>query len=315
MSKGTVSPKALFKARVAAWPEFYPEFTKPDGTKVSHRLVARLYVNPVGRKNAQGIRDDLPPMKYTVTAWGEAAVNWAKNASLGKTIDYVLLEEKQYQSKVYVGDQPVIQADGTPLMTTRSSYTILEWFWGDDAGKVIAEDIRRGRRHPGWNGSLDLDLLERTLATGGDGAVRSLIQQGRQAQEAWKMTIQQRNQAQFTPGSTNFGWSVVKQTSSGGQGYQAPAPNTGFQNQVNNAVNNQAPAQPAGGAPGPVYPPPSPPGHPGSYAPVHDPNRGVNVNDFHAAPNAENAATQPSGHNFGGQQPAPAGVSPASSYF
>lgn len=270
MSKGSVGPKALYKARVAATPEFYPGYTKADGTKVGHRCVARVYVNPVGRKRESGERDELPPMKFTVTAWGRAAEDWAKNASIGKTIDYLLVEERQYQSKVYVGDQPVIQANGEPLMTTRSSYTALEWFWGDDAAKIIAEDIRHGHRHYGWDGKLDVGLLQQTLAQGGDAAVRSLIQQATQAQEAWKATIKARRAAQFVPGSTHFGWAVVKQTSSA-----APQQQAGFQGQVNHAVNNQAPAQ--------GYQPPAQPTQPaynapatGYAPPVEDPNRGVN---------------------------------------
>ena len=294
MSKGTVSPKSLFMARVAATPEFFPGYTKADGTKVGHRCVVRLYVNPVGRKGETGERAELPPMKYTVTAWGKAAEDWAKNASIGKTINYLLVDERQYQSKVYVGDQPVIQANGEPLMTTRSSYTAIEWFWGDDSAKIIAEDIRLGHRHYGWDGKLDVGLLQQALAQGGDAAVRGLIQQAGQAAEAWKMKIQERRATQFVPGSSHFGRAIVKQTSSAP--HQQPVQG-GFQGQVNQAVYNQAPAQNQG-----YTPPAQTPNNAPTYAPpVQDPNRGFTPPGQPQQPAQQPVQQQVGGENTGHQ--------------
>lgn len=298
MSKGAVDNKTLYNARIAAQPEFYPGFTKTDASgkpvEVSHRLVARLYVNPVGRKNENGQREELPPMKYTVTAWGEAAINWARNASIGKTLKRVVLKENQYQSKVYNGDQPVIGQDGQPLMQTRSSYTVMEWFWGDDSAKIVAEDIRKGHRYYGWDGKLDVALLEQVLAQGGDAAVRDIIARAKQAQEAWKQVRQARENVQYQPGSATFGWAIVKSTTSAGAqpgqqpAYNQPAPVYNQPPHNNPAPTYSQPAQNAGAAP--VYAPP-----------VQDANRGV-VYPGQGNPNAEQ-------HNYGGTSTPPAASS------
>lgn len=307
MSKGTVGPKAIFKARVAAEPEFFPGYTKADGTKVGHRLVARLYVNPVGRKRENGVRDDLPPMKYTVTAWGNAALDWARNASIGKTIDFLLVDEQQYQSKVYVGDQIALDNNGQPMLTTRSSYTALEWFWGDDSAKTINNDIKDGHRHHGWDGKLEVSLLQQVLAGGGDVAIRHLIEQAGHAREAWLRTVQLRKTATYVPGATRVGRAIVKQTAS----TPATGGNNSFGGQVNNAVQNQAPAQgqpvyngyqAPGQPPQPTYnqphipgtgQPQAPPANPDYTRPAMPPNQG-----FQAPP--VGAPTGQQGHYFGG---------------
>lgn len=271
MAAGMSSNKTLHGARVAGTPQFYPGYTKQDGTTVSERCVVPVLVNIPGRKDPNsGIRADGTVERYYITAWGNAAHDFAKNCAMGKELSFIELRQTQYRGNVYADGQPVVDKQGQPVTQTKTSNSVVNYRWDDDSEKTINREMEQGIRPFAWNGEIPVRMLLAVLSQGGPEGLVSFIQQAQHGEEQWKRMLEQRRSATFQPGMKTYGFAEVNET--------------GGQNNAGNVAGATAGQQPAQGQ---TQAPPNPQGNinpfgapaAGSQAPGNQntqaPNQGV----------------------------------------
>lgn len=245
MAAGLSGNKEIHGARVAGTPQFYPGYTKQDGTQVSERCVVPVLVNIPGRKDrTSGIRADGTVERYYITAWGNAAHDFAKNCAMGKELSYLELRQTQYRGNVYVDGQAIVDKQGQPVTQTKTSNSVVNYRWGDDSEKTINREMEQGIRPIGWNGQIPVRMLLTVLSQGGPQGLVSVLQQAQHGEEQWKRMLEQRRSATFQPGMKTYGFAEVNeggsQANTGG-GY-APGGYNAAGN-VAGATAGQTPAQ------------------------------------------------------------------------
>ena len=234
MAAGMVSNKEIYGARVSGKPQFYPGYTKQDGTKVSERCVVPILVNIPGRKDPNtGQRADGTLERYYITAWGNAAHDFAKNCAMGKELAFVELRQSQYRGTIYVNGQPVLDNNGQPITQTKTSHSVTNYRWGDDSEKTINQEIQNGLRPIGWDGNIPVSMLLAALHSSGPNGVTHLIQQAQHGEEQWKQMLEARRNYQYQPGAKSYGFADVV------DGSQAPNNQGVYTNTVANATQGQ----------------------------------------------------------------------------
>lgn len=245
MAAGMVSNKEIYGARVSGKPQFYPGYTKQDGTKVSERCVVPILVNIPGRKDPNtGQRSDGTLERYYITAWGNAAHDFAKNCAMGKELAYVELRQSQYRGTIYVNGQPVLDNNGQPVTQTKTSHSVVNYRWGDDSAKTIDREIQNSLRPIGWDGNIPVSMLLAALHSSGPNGVTHLIQQAQHGQEQWKQMLEARRNYQYQPGMKTYAFADVVESGS----QSAPAAPQGqgaYTGTVANATQGQAPGNAA----------------------------------------------------------------------
>lgn len=251
MAAGLSENKRVYGARVAGTPQFYPGFTKQDGTTVSERCVVPVLVNIPGRKDPNtGIRADGIVERYYITAWGNAAHDFAKNCAMGKELSYIELRQSQYRGSIYVDGQPIVDKQGQPVTQTKTSNSVVNYRWGDDSEKTINREMEQGIRPYAWDGKLPIRMLLAVLSQGGPNGLVSFLQQAQHGEEQWKRMLEQRRSATFQPGMKTYGFAEVNESGQTNTGGAPAAPNYNTnQGNVAQATAGQAPAQNAYQAP------------------------------------------------------------------
>jgi len=152
--------------RVAGITKFIPAHINANGKKVSHKIDVPVFVNSNRGTNPDGSQGRTSA--FTVSAWGDLARKMALSLSKGRALD-VLVELESYKGRVWVGNaagaQAVMGADGQPVLTTKTSCTILRMVFGEESANHIAFEIETSRRPADWAnpGSPNFQLFKNEL--------------------------------------------------------------------------------------------------------------------------------------------------------
>lgn len=126
--------------------DFYPGYVKPDGKKVSSKLIFKAYVNDARKEKSL-------PRRFTL--WGVRAIGACKGFSVGKEMHFPVLDDDPYMGRVWVNNNgtmmPVNGPDGQPILTDKVGYTVREMIYGNDSKKTIQSEIQNGVRPPEWD--------------------------------------------------------------------------------------------------------------------------------------------------------------------
>jgi len=143
MSSKSLGTATLSAIRIGAT-QYVPASIRPDGKKIHQRLLISAYINTTADDSKGGLISH--PIR--LTAWQGAADVLAKYLTPGKEF-HALCEIRSYEGRIFDNQRnPVNNPDGTPLMGRKTSYNVLQFSFGDDADKFVANDPRRG---PQWN--------------------------------------------------------------------------------------------------------------------------------------------------------------------
>jgi len=143
MSSKSLGTATFSGIRIGAT-QYVPASIRQDGKKIHQRLLISAYINTTADDSKGGLISH--PIR--LIAWQGAADVLAKYLTPGKEF-HALCEVRSYEGRIYDNQRnPVNNPDGTPLMGRKTSYNVLQFSFGDDAEKFIANDPRRG---PQWN--------------------------------------------------------------------------------------------------------------------------------------------------------------------
>ena len=197
MSKLTAN---LIGVRVAGSPIYTPAHITPAGKTIRQRATFSVYANGKDGKEAD---------KFKITAWGKMADSVAKSVAPGKKLTLVC-EINTYLGKVpYPNNNPnvpvqyVTDANGQPMMITKTGYTIEEIDYGVDSAALIISEIQAGLR-PMY-----------------------FAVPGHADEAAWKAICKQRNDLEYVIGSAYFGYAKVQNPSGQIIDYKTIGQNTG----------------------------------------------------------------------------------------
>jgi len=139
---------SLIGARVTRPCTYVPGYIK-DGKAVSPKIYIPVAVNS---------RDGRVSY-YNLTAWGDKITQlFANYLRKGKEMHFINARHTTYRWQMTNKDgQPLLENDGTPLMTDRSSYVVAEFIWGSDSNDIMLADeeqarleVTNGLRGPNW---------------------------------------------------------------------------------------------------------------------------------------------------------------------
>jgi hypothetical protein len=172
--------------------DFYPGYIRPDGKKISSKLVFKMYINDTRGEASR-------PITYRGTLWGVRAIGACKGFSVGKEMHFPALDVDPYMGRVWVNVngtmQAVIGPDGQPILTDKVGYTVREMIYGNDSKKTIQSEIQAGIRPPMWD------------------------KEGHQDYQLWTGRIQARKSLLFNPQipehQTRFGYARVHMPAAG----------------------------------------------------------------------------------------------------
>jgi hypothetical protein len=193
---------------------YYPAHSK-NGVNISQRLVINAFMNIASRANNGQGRNEV----ITLTAWGKLADSCAISMSPGKEF-HCFAELHTYDGRVFENNQPMMRADGTPLTTRKTSFTITRLLFGMESAKTINMEIQQGIRMPNWD------------------------KEGTPDYEHWRQQLNARKGLQYDPSKPMFGYAKVAQIQ--GPGIGAYNPNLNTQQGGNAAAVEQAVVNAAG---------------------------------------------------------------------
>ena len=147
MSSSKALAASMFAGlRVAGETIYVPESVRNDGKEVGQRCIIPVYQN-TGRDDAQG---KSIANVYKLTAWNGLADVMAKSCPKGKEF-HAICSPRSYPGRVWYGDRtPVMDKDGTFLMTTKIGFNIEELSLGSDSYDFLTKEIERGARGVQW---------------------------------------------------------------------------------------------------------------------------------------------------------------------
>jgi len=96
---------------------------------------------------------------FNLTAWGDKITQlFAHYLRKGKEMHFLNLRHSTFRWQMTNKEgQPLLNADGTPLMFDRPSYVVVEFIWGSDSNGIMEADhqlalqeIQAGIRGPNW---------------------------------------------------------------------------------------------------------------------------------------------------------------------
>lgn len=215
--------------------EYTPAFSKIDGgvrKNVSAKLSVTAYHNIPGKANdGKGKSESL-----NYTFWGALADIAAKTLSMGKEFHSISFPNT-YPGTVYVpgpdGKSTGVAgqwANGQIIKTKKVSFTIINFTLGQDAAKVIADEIATGKRPSDWD------------------------KPGTAGHATWSATQKERMKIKFQPGFEKFGYATVKAPTGQDIGAYDPALNKNNTQPTSTAIAGAVqavagPAFPQGAAP------------------------------------------------------------------
>ena len=164
---------------VAGEPTYIPAHYK-NGKPIQAKCTVPVMQNtkPLGDQ-AEGRVDS-----FTVVGWGKLADSLAVSCSKGKALD-LMTQAQSYNGNLYNADGTLrLGIDGQPIKIQKTSFNIKDIVYGDDAPKIVQDEIVRGIRPVGW----DLD--------------------GSPAQAEWKARLKARR-AQTWNGGPRHGYARV----------------------------------------------------------------------------------------------------------
>lgn len=177
---------------------FTPEYSK-NGKNISAKLEINAFMNMPSRANdGEGLKDQI----IKLTCWGKLAHICAKSMSNGKEFNMNgkmrVFDKRVFMPSTIEGQPgtPILKADGSPLMTKGTSFTINELTFGEESNKHIDREIQAGVRPIGWN----------------------VIGSPEAAQ--WKEILKSRQAIQFDPNSPTgtYGYATIRMAAGAGIG-------------------------------------------------------------------------------------------------
>lgn len=169
--------------RVAGAPNYIPAHIDATGKTVNARCIITVYEN-----SNKGTNQDGSPGRtdqYTVIAWGKLADVCAVSCSAGKALD-IIARPGSYIGTVYNPDgSPVLNMQGQPVQTRKTSFTVENIIFGEDSGKTIATEIANNLRPVNWQNQQHPDY------------------------QLWINCMRQRQATKYQPGMTSFGFARV----------------------------------------------------------------------------------------------------------
>ena len=158
---------------------YHPAHSK-NGVNISQRLVINAFMNIASRANGGDGRNDV----ISLTAWGKLADSCAISMSPGKEF-HCFAELHTYDGRVFVNNQPLLDNQGQPITTRKTSFTITRLLFGMESAKTIAQEIQMGIR------PVDYD------------------KEGTQGYAYWRQVLQARKGLAFDPSKPTFGYAKV----------------------------------------------------------------------------------------------------------
>lgn len=171
----------ILNCRVAGAPNYYPAYMPQNGQKpVRQRCEVAVYENDGEKTNT-----------FRVTAFGKMADIMARSCGTGKQLA-LTLKTHTYDGRVALpGGQPgqapnfVLGNDGQPITIKKTGHIVMDIAFGPDSEKLETSEIQAGLRPPMWN------------------------VKGHEHNKIWKDICGQRNNTEFRPGMTTFGYANV----------------------------------------------------------------------------------------------------------
>lgn len=189
---------------------YYPAHSK-NGVNISQRLVINAFMNIASRANNGEGRNEV----ITLTAWGKLADSCAISMSPGKEF-HCFAELHTYDGRVFVNNQPLVDNNGQPITTRKTSFTIVRLLFGMESAKTIAQEIQMGIR------PVDYD------------------KEGTQGYAYWRQVLQARKALQFDATKPTFGYAKVAKIQGPGIGAFVQGQPTQMATAVESAVTNAA---------------------------------------------------------------------------
>lgn len=202
----------LTGARITRQPIYIPEHEK-NGKTINAKLLANVAVN---HKSGGYERTDY----FDIVVWGKRADICALTCSKGKEL-HLRCRPESYRGKVYKNTGPgqkgelVLNDDGTPALTNKTTFVVERINFGADAQAVIDDQIANKERPVLWN-RRDLDNKP----------------DGQKDADIWSAILKETMALKYDGQSNTFGYAKVLKPMADA----APAP--ALQNQVAEAAGN-----------------------------------------------------------------------------
>ena len=181
---------------------YTPAYSK-NGKNISSKLEINAFMNMPGKQNdGEGPKDQI----IKLTTWGKLADVCALSMSGGKEFNcnakMHIFDKRVFMPSAIAGQAgtPVLKADGSPLMTKGTSFTITELTFGEESNKHIDREIQLGVRPVGWNVAGSVEAAQ------------------------WKETLKARQATPFDPNSPTgtFGYATIRLAAGAGIGAYIP---------------------------------------------------------------------------------------------
>jgi hypothetical protein len=140
MSK-TIAKTFLTGVHVSSTPTYIPGYIRGDGKVINPHTIVHVIGN---------MRDDKL-LSYKLDFWGKIADSAALSCSKGKELTIEGVPESYVGTLFDKDGNPRLDATGKPIKTTKHSIKVTDFSYGNDAAKIIQDEINRGIRPADWN--------------------------------------------------------------------------------------------------------------------------------------------------------------------